>query len=231
MDFEHRLMRAESEKEVFSIVIEVSNEVGFPYCSYCIEMPVPFPRRSIIRYDNFPCLGELKQRRPHGRPEVGAAIHQSAKKESFRRSVYANEKMVISEAIHPAGIRIDWTRRIYSSNGTSGVLSLVSDTRRRAAAVSARKHMTLDRLLLSAHTKFAGLLLGKLMPESRAKLSARELEVIGWVCEGKTSVEIAIILGLATPTVNFHIKNIVEKMYCVNRTHATAKVVALGLLT
>jgi LuxR family transcriptional regulator, quorum-sensing system regulator SolR len=231
MDFEHRLMRAESENEVFSIVIDVSNEVGFPYCSYCIEMPIPFLRRSIIRYDNFPGHGKLKQRRSHNRSKAGAAIYQSGKKESFRRSVYSNEKMVVSEAIDAAGIRIDWMGRIYSSNGTSGVLSLVSDARRRTAGVSARKYMTLNRLLLSAHTKFAGLLLGKLIPESRIKLSARELEVIGWVCEGKTSGEIATILGLATPTVNFHIKNIVEKMYCVNRTHATAKVVALGLLT
>jgi LuxR family transcriptional regulator, quorum-sensing system regulator SolR len=231
MDFEHRLLGARSESEAFSIMVEVSKEVGFPYCSYCIEMPIPFLRRSVIRYDNFPRQEKLERRRRCGRLDAGAAAARSAGQASFLQSVHAGRVVVASEASDTGGIRIDWTRRIYSPNGTSGILSLVSGARQRAASVSARKHMTLDRLLASAHTKFAGLLLGKLIPESKRKLSARELEVIGWVCEGKTSVEIAIILGLSAPTINFHIKNVVEKLYCVNRVHATAKAVALGLFT
>lgn len=39
-------------------------------------------------------------------------------------------------------------------------------------------------------------------------LTARELEVLGWVCEGKTSSEIASILGIAQSTVRNQIQSI-----------------------
>ena len=42
-------------------------------------------------------------------------------------------------------------------------------------------------------------------------LSQRQLEVAGWICQGKTNAEIAIILGLSPRTVQKHIEHIFEK--------------------
>jgi LuxR family quorum-sensing system transcriptional regulator SolR len=227
MDFEHQLMLARSEEDVFSIILAVSDEIGFPYCSYRIEMPIPFFKRNIIQYDNFP-RSELARR---SRSKTNAGDSQSEKPKPFRRSAYSDRALMASEAAGAYGLRIAWTRVIYSRNGTFGVLSLASDAGRRGVSVSGSKYLTLDRLFLSTHTKFASILLKKFLPESMTKLSARELEVIRWVSEGKTSIEIAVIIGVSVPTVNFHIKNIVEKMYCVNRAHAIAKAIALGFLS
>jgi LuxR family quorum-sensing system transcriptional regulator SolR len=231
MDFEHQLMLARSEEEVFSIILAVSDEIGFPYCCYCIEMPIPFFKRNIIQYDNFPRSTQSQQLTRRSRSNAKAGDSQSAKPKPFRRSAYSDRAMMTSEAARPNGLRIAWTRVIYSRNGTFGVLSLARDAGRRGVNVSGRKYLTLDQLFLSTHTKFASILLKKFLPESMTKLSARELEVIRWVSEGKTSIEIAVIIGVSVPTVNFHIKNIIEKMYCVNRAHATAKAIALGFLS
>ncbi|ETS32691.1 helix-turn-helix transcriptional regulator [Photorhabdus temperata] len=61
-------------------------------------------------------------------------------------------------------------------------------------------------------------------------LSTREVEVIRWTCEGKTSAEIANILEISTRTVNFHINNIMEKLVVPNKVAAVAKAIAYNLI-
>ena len=61
-------------------------------------------------------------------------------------------------------------------------------------------------------------------------LSARELEVVRWTAQGKTSVEIGRILSLSDHTVNAHMTNAIKKMDCVNRTQLVAKAIRLGLI-
>lgn len=58
---------------------------------------------------------------------------------------------------------------------------------------------------------------------SYPSLTARERETLSFVAEGKTDWEIAIILGLAEPTVRFHIDNARRKFGAVNRVHAVAR--------
>jgi DNA-binding NarL/FixJ family response regulator len=62
-------------------------------------------------------------------------------------------------------------------------------------------------------------------------LTDREREVLTWVGRGKTSLEIAIILGVRERTVNFHCDQAVRRLDVTNRTQAVAKAMALGLIT
>jgi DNA-binding CsgD family transcriptional regulator len=57
-------------------------------------------------------------------------------------------------------------------------------------------------------------------------LTDREKEVLTWVARGKTSAEIAIILGLKERTINFHCDNAMKRLDVINRTQAVAKAVA-----
>lgn len=61
-------------------------------------------------------------------------------------------------------------------------------------------------------------------------LSMRELEVVRWTAQGKTSVEIARILSLSDHTINAHLTNAIKKLDCVNRTQLVAKAIRLGLI-
>lgn len=63
-----------------------------------------------------------------------------------------------------------------------------------------------------------------------AKLSERELEVLRWIAEGKTSSETASILGISERTVTYHITNILFKLDAVNKTQAVVKAVMLRLI-
>ena len=61
-------------------------------------------------------------------------------------------------------------------------------------------------------------------------LSARELEVIRWTAEGKTSNEIGGILGLSDHTINAYLANAIRKLDCVNRTQLVAKAIRMRLI-
>lgn len=72
--------------------------------------------------------------------------------------------------------------------------------------------------------------LQKSKESSHAALSARELEVVSWTSQGKTSVEIGQILSLSDHTVNAYLTNAIRKLDCVNRTQLVAKALRLKLI-
>ncbi|MBB2753672.1 UNVERIFIED_ORG: DNA-binding CsgD family transcriptional regulator [Rhizobium aethiopicum] len=61
-------------------------------------------------------------------------------------------------------------------------------------------------------------------------LSTRELEVVRWTAQGKTSIEIGQILTLSDHTVNAYMTNAIKKLDCVNRTQLVAKAIRLKLI-
>jgi DNA-binding response OmpR family regulator len=58
---------------------------------------------------------------------------------------------------------------------------------------------------------------------TRVELNDREVETLTWAARGKTSAEIAQILGLAKRTVDFHIDNARTKLGAATRVEAAIK--------
>ena len=61
-------------------------------------------------------------------------------------------------------------------------------------------------------------------------LTPRELEVLELIRDGNRNKQIADQLSISETTVNFHIKNIVEKLQANDRTHAVTIALRRGLL-
>lgn len=61
-------------------------------------------------------------------------------------------------------------------------------------------------------------------------LTARELDVLRLIRDGYRNKQIAVELAIAETTVNFHIKNLVDKLGANDRTHAVMIAVRRGLL-
>jgi DNA-binding NarL/FixJ family response regulator len=70
--------------------------------------------------------------------------------------------------------------------------------------------------------RIAGVARTGLWPKTIA-LNDREVEVLTWVARGKTSMEIAKILGLTKRTVDFHTDNARTKLGAATRTEAVIK--------
>ncbi|MCM2473259.1 LuxR family transcriptional regulator [Rhizobium sp. CG5] len=64
----------------------------------------------------------------------------------------------------------------------------------------------------------------------RERLSARELECLKWSAAGKSSEEIAIILGISAHTVVSYLKSVMRKLDAVNRMQAVARACRYRLL-
>src|SRR5262245_55894848 len=62
------------------------------------------------------------------------------------------------------------------------------------------------------------------------RLTERELEAVTWVSRGKSSADIAVILGISERTVNFHMDNVMKKMGVCSRIQAAVKCAMLGLI-
>ena len=61
-------------------------------------------------------------------------------------------------------------------------------------------------------------------------LSKREIEILRWSSEGKTSSEIATILDLSISTINFHIRNSLIKLSVSNKVAAIAKSICYNII-
>jgi DNA-binding NarL/FixJ family response regulator len=61
-------------------------------------------------------------------------------------------------------------------------------------------------------------------------LTTRELDVLRLIRDGYRNKQIADVLTIAETTVNFHIKNLVDKLGANDRTHAVTIAVRRGLL-
>ncbi len=83
--------------------------------------------------------------------------------------------------------------------------------------------------ILSQPTK-AEAAAAKMQPDLTIFLSARELEVLSLIAQGKSNQEIAEQLYLVLNTVKRHTSNIYDKLDAKKRTEAIAKARRLGLI-
>jgi DNA-binding NarL/FixJ family response regulator len=99
------------------------------------------------------------------------------------------------------------------------------------------KSMHMDELLSVIRSVHAGR--RHISPEVAARLAehlgdddltARELDVLRLIRDGHRNKQIADQLAISENTVNFHIKNLVDKLQANDRTHAVTIALRRGLL-
>ena len=91
------------------------------------------------------------------------------------------------------------------------------------------KPIDFDVLATIITARLAGVARMELWPKL-VDLNEREVEALTWVARGKTSAEIAQILGLSKRTVDFHIDNARAKLGAATRTEAVIKAADGGLI-
>ncbi|MBO6538130.1 MAG: helix-turn-helix domain-containing protein [Rhizobiaceae bacterium] len=61
-------------------------------------------------------------------------------------------------------------------------------------------------------------------------ISERERECLGWVAEGKTTMDIATILGVSSNTINSYLAHVIQKLSARNRAMAVALAIRSGII-
>jgi DNA-binding NarL/FixJ family response regulator len=71
---------------------------------------------------------------------------------------------------------------------------------------------------------------GEHNPAAESSLSAREMEVLACLAQGKTTTQIANELFISENTVKTHVRHILEKLTASNRAEAVSKATQMGLI-
>jgi DNA-binding NarL/FixJ family response regulator len=100
--------------------------------------------------------------------------------------------------------------------------------RRLGADDYVTKPIDFDMLEMIINARLAGVARNEMWPKL-AMLNDREIESLTWVARGKTSAEIARLIGLSKRTVDFHLDNARIKLDATTRTQAAIKA-AIGKL-
>jgi DNA-binding NarL/FixJ family response regulator len=100
--------------------------------------------------------------------------------------------------------------------------------RRLGADDYVTKPIDFDMLEMIINARLASVARNEMWPKL-AMLSDREIETLTWVARGKTSAEIADLIGLSKRTVDFHLDSARIKLGASTRTQAALKA-ALGKL-
>ena len=119
---------------------------------------------------------------------------------------------------------------IHALGGEIGIMSLFSAESEAEfyRCVHAYRH-TLHVMAIHFHTAVQDKLSYQDSVLKIVPLTPRELECLHWTAKGKTAWEIGEILTISERTVHQHIMNAWRKLRVVNKTHAVAKAVSLGL--
>jgi DNA-binding NarL/FixJ family response regulator len=91
------------------------------------------------------------------------------------------------------------------------------------------KPIDFDLLEAIINARLAGVARNGLWPKL-IDMTTREVEVLTWAARGKTSAEIAIIVGLSKRTIDFHLDNARIKLGAATRIEAAIKAVTGRLI-
>ena len=230
-DHLNALLRMKDESELMTRLAHSARQMGFDYCAYGAQMPVPFICPTVTLINTYPASWKSRyalQNYLEVDPIV-AYGRRSCLPVVWSEQLFKDVPTFWEEA-QSHGLKGGWSKSVRDAQGTLGMLSMARDGAALGANEIFSKNARLSWLSDFAHVGMMQLLLPKQVPESQIILTDRELEVLRWTAEGKTAFEIGHILRVSERTINFHINNIVQKLGACNKTQAAVKAVTLGML-
>jgi LuxR family quorum-sensing system transcriptional regulator SolR len=227
----HSSLYVQNEDELFASLLQATQKLGFEHCAYGMRTPLPISSPRIYMLNNYPAIWQRHYAQHNYLacdPTVAHALH-SPSALIWTENLFASCRPLWEDArIH--GLRIGWAQPCHGPHGIVGLITLArshDDLSPHELCAISRDMYWLAQL---AHQGMSRLLTAKLLPDTAIMLSAREIEVLRWTSDGKTSCEISGILNISERTVNFHVNNAMEKLGTTNKTAAAVKAAILGML-
>lgn len=225
-----KLRIAETEKLVFHVLENAAVDLGFENCGYRMSLNFPISRPTVVSIDNFP-LGWQERYLSAGYLEVDPSVahcRRSDKPVVWCDQLFATSPQLWCEA-KSYGLAVGWSQSTHSIHGARGMLTFV----RRSVPLTPTELLSKEQRMSFLAGASHEAMLRTLAPRSGWRIPAlteREVEALKWTADGKTTADIADILGLSQNTVKFHIKNATAKLNVTNKTAAVVKAAMHGWL-
>jgi DNA-binding CsgD family transcriptional regulator len=144
-----------------------------------------------------------------------------------RYALTARQRRVMADADN-IGLRNGIIVPVHGPGGEFSVLSLShAETARQGLANVVTDEAAIQMFALRFHSAVRALR-SPAQGEPPADLTNREIDVLFWTAEGKSTWDISQILDIAEATVNFHINSAKRKLNVFSKSHAVAKMYTFG---
>lgn len=219
------------EHEIFARIQTAVTTLGFEHCAYGFRAPLPMSNPRIVLLNTYPeawCERYREAAYLHTDPTV-LHCRRSQAPLLWNDALFANTSSLWEEA-QSFGLKIGWAQSSLDGLGIGGMLTLSRSCEALDSKELDAKQHKMRWLVHVAHLALASVLKSKHLDTTSPALTGRELEILKWTADGKSSQDIADILAVSKNTVDFHVKNAVMKMQAANKTAAVVRAAMLGYL-
>ncbi|MGJ7491424.1 autoinducer binding domain-containing protein [Variovorax sp. ZT4R33] len=225
-----RLAAARTVEDVGNVIGYGARELGFEHWAYGLRLPLPFTRPRFMMVSNYQDQW-VERYQEQGYISIDPTVLHGSRTpvpQVWSARTFAPAPQLWDEA-QSFGLRIGWAQSCFDGNGRIGMLSLVRSHEKLSERERRAKDPFWRWLANVAHLELSNrLLLSR--PDSEVSLTARQIEVLRWTADGKTSAQVAQILNVSEHTVHFHVKNAIARLGAGNKLAAAARATRLGLL-
>ncbi|VTU40815.1 Regulatory protein SdiA [Variovorax sp. PBS-H4] len=220
---------APGEQKIFDEIISAARGLGFDYCSYGLRFPFPMSNPKVLTLFEYPRAWAERYHEAGYVSTDPTVLHgrRSRTPVIWSDGLFASTPQLWSEA-QSYGLRVGWAQSSLDANGVVGMLTLARSGEPLSANELETNESRMRWLASVAHLALTQALTPTLVQD--VHLTSRELEVLKWTADGKTSGEIAQILSISPDTVNYHVSNATAKLGTANKTAAVVRALMLGML-
>ncbi|MES2407628.1 MAG: LuxR family transcriptional regulator [Pseudomonadota bacterium] len=227
----HALRGVECEHAIFETIVSLARDLGFDHCCYGLRMPLPLTQPKTVMFSNYP-IGWQERYQEKNYLAVDPTVQHGMRSllpVIWSDNLFSSASELWEDA-RSFGLQIGWVQACRDVNGVGGLLTLARASEPISEAELQDKERKMMWFTQAAHLGMSRLLINKILPETSVQLSSREVEVLQWTGDGKTSAEISDILNISERTVNFHIGNAMSKLNAANKAAAVVWAAMLGML-
>lgn len=229
-DLRMDMLKQQDTARIFALLEREVQRLGFDYYAYGVRHSIPFTRPKTEIYGSYP-KEWLERYHLQNYAAIDPSILnglRSTQMVVWDDALFDHSRNLWSEA-QDWGLRVGVTLPIHTPNNALSVLSVARNQTFIGDAEREEIRLRLRCIIELVTTRLAEI--GHQQATSELiELSHREREILQWTADGKSSGEIAVILGISFNTVNFHLKIIQKKFGAANKTLAAAYGAALGLI-
>jgi LuxR family quorum-sensing system transcriptional regulator SolR len=232
-DSGNTLMSAVTEEEFSLVLSRIARELGFEYCAFGRRMPLPISNPKVYMVNNYSPEWQKRYQQENYvaiDPTVAHAM-KSAQPLIWTEALYQTNPAFWEDArVH--GLKAGWGQSAFDASGATSLLTLARSNEMLSPAEVRKNAANVAWLVQCANQGMANLIQAR-PAQAQARpvvLTSREIEVLRWTADGKTSSEVGQIMNISERTVNFHVNNSLEKLGTVNKTACVAKALMLRLL-
>ncbi|WP_237170137.1 autoinducer binding domain-containing protein [Pandoraea faecigallinarum] len=213
-------------QKLFQQIDSFSKRIGFEFCSYGFRHHRSATQSEVRVFDSYP-EGWMAHYGKCGYLDVDPTVAVGAHTESL--VLWRDPALPKADALwrdaHDFGLNHGIARSSWGPHGEFGLLSFSRSTESLTPVELNSLQVGMGVLANYTHESMSRLLRPQRPPFDITLLSVREREVLLWTAEGKTADEIGDILGISTRTVNFHIRNCLDKTGCRNKVQSAIRLV------